>query len=141
VLLVDLDPQGNATMGSGVDKRQLARSVYQVLLGSATPARRSPARRPATTTCCRQSRAGGAEVDLVDLDDRERRLAQALAPLEADYDFILIDCPPSLSLLTINGLCCAHGVVIPMPVRVFRARRAHRPRHTIKRVHANLNPA
>ena len=141
VLLIDLDPQGNATMGSGIDKRQLARSVYQVLLGSAT-ARAAIARSEAGhyDLLPANRELAGAEVDLVDLDDRERRLKQALAPIEADYDFILIDCPPSLSLLTINGLCCAHGVIIPMQCEYFALEGLTDLVNTIKRVHANLNP-
>src|SRR6476661_3610820 len=78
VLMVDLDPQGNATMGSGVDKRKLELTVYDVVL--------------------------------VDVERRERRLREALAKVDGEYDFILVDCPPSLSMLTLNGLCAAHGV-------------------------------
>jgi chromosome partitioning protein len=141
VLLIDLDPQGNATTGSGIDKRQLARSVYQVLLGSAgvrAVVARSEAGGYDLLPANRE--LAGAEVDLVDLDDRERRLQQALAPVEADYDFILIDCPPSLSLLTINALCCAHGVIIPMQCEYFALEGLTDLVNTIKRVHANLNP-
>jgi chromosome partitioning protein len=82
----------------------------------------------------------GAEVELVDLDARELRLRQALAEVDGDYDFVLIDCPPSLSLLTLNGLCCAHGVVIPMQCEYFALEGLTDLVNTIKRVHANLNP-
>jgi chromosome partitioning protein len=142
VLLVDLDPQGNATMGSGIDKRELARSVYQVLLG-ATGARAATLRSEAGgyDLLPANRELAGAEVELVDLDDRERRLRHALAEVEGGYDFILIDCPPSLSLLTINGLCCAHGVIIPMQCEYFALEGLTDLVNTIKRVHANLNPS
>jgi chromosome partitioning protein len=82
----------------------------------------------------------GAEIELVDLDDRETRLKQALAAVADDYDFVLIDCPPSLSLLTLNGLCAAHGVVIPMQCEYFALEGLADLVNTIKRVAANLNP-
>ncbi len=142
VLLIDLDPQGNATMGSGVDKRQLVRSIYQVLLGDAGPRAaivRSEAGAYDVLPANRE--LAGAEVELVGLESRELRLKQALAPIEADYDFVLIDCPPSLSLLTLNGLCCAHGVIIPMQCEYFALEGLTDLVNTIKRVHANLNPS
>jgi chromosome partitioning protein len=141
VLLVDLDPQGNATMGSGIDKRKLENSVYQVLLGLATVAQavvRSEAGGYAVLGANRE--LAGAEIELVELPDRERRLKAALRAIESDYDFILIDCPPSLSLLTLNGLCAAHGVIIPMQCEYFALEGLTDLVNTIKRVHANLNP-
>ncbi len=142
VLLIDLDPQGNATMGSGVDKRQLVRSIYQVLLGDAG-ARAAIVRSEAGAydVLPANRELAGAEVELVGLESRELRLKQALAPIEADYDFVLIDCPPSLSLLTLNGLCCAHGVIIPMQCEYFALEGLTDLVNTIKRVHANLNPS
>jgi len=141
VLLIDLDPQGNATMGSGIDKRQLASSVYQVLLGQST-ARAATARAAAGgyDLLPANRELAGAEVELVDLEQRELRLKQALAAIDADYDFMLIDCPPSLSLLTLNGLCCADGVIIPMQCEYFALEGLTDLVNTIKRVHANLNP-
>ncbi len=140
VLLVDLDPQGNATMGSGIDKRTLVRSVYQVLVGlsgleEATLRSESggydvlPANRE----------LAGAEVELVDLPRREFRLRDALAAAPSTYDFVLIDCPPSLSLLTLNALTCAHGVIIPMQCEYYALEGLSDLANTIKRVHANLN--
>ncbi|HEX5783959.1 MAG TPA: AAA family ATPase [Burkholderiaceae bacterium] len=140
VLMVDLDPQGNATMGSGVDKRQLAHTVYDVLLGTA-----SVREARVTSDKCGYDVLGanrelaGAEVELVDLDQREKRLKTALAEVDADYDFVLIDCPPSLSLLTLNGLCAAHGVVVPMQCEYFALEGLTDLVNTIKQVHANLN--
>src|SRR5688572_24240084 len=141
VLLVDLDPQGNATMGSGIDKRRAVNSVYQVLLGLAdvrTARQRSEAGGYDVLPANRE--LAGAEVELVEFEQRERRLKQAFAAVAAEYDFILIDCPPSLSLLTVNGLTSAHGVIIPMQCEYFALEGLSDLVNTIKRVHANLNP-
>ena len=143
-LLVDLDPQGNATMGCGVDKRSLQTSVYQVLLEMAdVPAARqvSPALENGLLHVLPANRElAGAEVELVDEERREMRLKAALAKVDADYDFVLIDCPPSLSMLTLNGLCAAHGVVIPMQCEYYALEGLSDLVNTIKRVHANMNP-
>jgi len=141
VLVVDLDPQGNATMGSGVDKRALEASVYDVLLETATVAgarQRSP--KGGYDVLGANRELAGAEVELVDLERRERRLRAALAAVRDDYDFVLIDCPPSLSLLTLNGLCAAHGVIVPMQCEYFALEGLSDLVNTIKQVHGNLNP-
>jgi chromosome partitioning protein len=140
VLLVDLDPQGNATMGSGIDKAACETTVYEVLVDQAALA-------PA---CVKAEASGyvvlpsnrelaGAEIELVSVPHRERRLKDALATVSADYDFILVDCPPALSLLTLNGLCAAHGVIIPMQCEYFALEGLSDLVNTIKQVHANLN--
>ncbi|MDO8931003.1 MAG: AAA family ATPase, partial [Rhodocyclaceae bacterium] len=119
-LLIDLDPQGNSTMGSGIEKGSLKSSVYQVLLGLASLAEARTPSPPGSYDVLPANRdLAGAEVEMVGLDRREMRLKEALAAHTADYDFVLIDCPPSLSLLTLNGLCAAHGVVIPMQCEYF----------------------
>ena len=140
VLLVDLDPQGNATMGAGINKAELEGSIYEVLVGLATVA-----------DCRKLSETGrfdvlpanrelaGAEVELVELDNREKRLKLALADVDAEYDFMLIDCPPALSMLTLNGLCAAHGVIIPMQCEYYALEGLSDLVNTIKKVHANLN--
>jgi chromosome partitioning protein len=140
VLLIDLDPQGNATMGSGVNKRELALSVYDVLLGEATIAE-AAVNAEACGYCVlgANRELAGAEVELVSLDQREQRLKQALAAVAADYDFVLIDCPPSLSLLTLNGLCAANGVIVPMQCEYFALEGVSDLVNTIKQVRANLN--
>ena len=141
VLLVDLDPQGNATMGSGVDKRALARTVYQVLIGQCdVAAARVRSEHGAYDLLPANRELAGAEVELVELDQRETRLKSALVAVAADYDFVLIDCPPSLSLLTLNGLCAAHGVVIPMQCEYFALEGLADLVNTIKRVAGHLNP-
>ena len=145
VLMVDLDPQGNATMGSGVDKRKLDKSIYDVLLESA-PVRESRVKSDKLIEAgCSYDILGanrelaGAELELVQVQQRERRLKTALAEVADDYDFVLIDCPPSLSLLTLNGLCCAHGVIVPMQCEYFALEGLTDLVNTIKQVHANLN--
>jgi chromosome partitioning protein len=140
VLVVDLDPQGNATMGSGVDKRSLTLSVYDVLLESASIAEARVASPKGGYDVLGANRElAGAEVELVSLERRERRLKAALEGVAADYDFVLIDCPPSLSLLTLNGLCSAHGVVVPMQCEYFALEGLSDLVNSIKQVHANLN--
>ncbi|MBT9596128.1 MAG: ParA family protein [Vitreoscilla sp.] len=140
VLLVDLDPQGNATMGSGVDKRQLETSVYDVLLESASIAEaRSRSEKGGYDVLGANRELAGAEVELVALEHRHERLRRALKEAAADYDFVLIDCPPSLSLLTLNGLCSAHGVIVPMQCEYFALEGLTDLVNTIKQVHANLN--
>ena len=141
VLLVDLDPQGNATMGSGVDKRALSLSVYDVLLENASVAEsRQHSTRGGYDIVGANRELAGAEVELVDLERRQERLRTALQAVDADYDFILIDCPPSLSLLTLNGLCSAHGVLVPMQCEYFALEGLSDLVNTIRQVHANLNP-
>ena len=154
-LLVDLDPQGNATMGVGIEKRSLEKTVYQTLLGMAPMAEtrvRSPHVTGAEPGNLYQGHAGhldvlpanrelaGAEVELVDEDAREHRLKAALALHASEYDFVLIDCPPSLSMLTLNGLCAAHGVIIPMQCEYYALEGLSDLVNTIKQVHANFNP-
>jgi len=146
VLMIDLDPQGNATMGSGVDKRKLELTVYDVLLESASIAEARVQSEKLIEGGCGYDILGanrelaGAEIELVTVDRRERRLKQALAAVDAEYDFVLIDCPPSLSMLTLNGLCCANGVIVPMQCEYFALEGLTDLVNTIKQVHANLNP-
>lgn len=140
VLLVDLDPQGNATMGSGVDKRSVESTVYQVLVGLKTlPEARVKSESGGYDVLAANRDLAGAEVELVDLDNREKRLKAELAKVDADYDFVLIDCPPSLSMLTLNGLCAAHGVIIPMQCEYYALEGLSDLVNTIKQVHAKLN--
>ncbi|MFD0668236.1 ParA family protein [Ramlibacter sp. MAHUQ-53] len=141
VLLIDLDPQGNATMGSGIDKREIEYTVYDVLLESASVAEaRVRAERCGYDVLGANRELAGAEVELVGLERREKRLKQALAAVAGDYDIVLVDCPPSLSMLTLNGLCAAHGVIVPMQCEYFALEGLSDLVNTIKQVHANLNP-
>ena len=140
VLLIDLDPQGNATMGSGIDKRGLSQSVYHLLVGLCTVAEARVRSETGNYDLIPANRdLAGAEIELVDLERRENRLRDALALHEGEYDFILIDCPPTLSLLTLNGLCSAHGVIIPMQCEYYALEGLSDLVNSIKKVHANLN--
>ncbi len=139
-LLIDLDPQGNATMGSGIDKRSLQSSVYHLLVGLADLAAvRVTSETGGYDLLPANRELAGAEVELVNLDNREKRLRNALKAFDAEYDFVLIDCPPSLSMLTLNGLCGAHGVIIPMQCEYYALEGLSDLVNTIKKVHANLN--
>jgi chromosome partitioning protein len=145
VLMIDLDPQGNATMGSGVDKRQLELTVYDVLLESASITEARVTSQKLVDAGCGYDVLGanrelaGAEVELVEVERREKRLRLAIEAVADQYDFVLIDCPPSLSMLTLNGLCCAHGVIVPMQCEYFALEGLTDLVNTIKQVHANLN--
>jgi chromosome partitioning protein len=141
VLLVDLDPQGNATMGSGIDKRKAARTIYHILLGQASLVE-------AVTRCERggydlvasNRDLAGAEVELVQIEQRETRLREALSRCQDHYDFILLDCPPALNLLTLNALVAAHAVLIPMQCEYYALEGLSDLVQTIKRVKERLNP-
>lgn len=141
VLLVDLDPQGNATMGSGIDKRALAQTVYHVLLGLSTAEGvRVRSESGGYDVLPANRELAGAEVEMVDLDHRESRLKSALERVAGEYDYILLDCPPSLSLLTLNGLVAAQAVMIPMQCEYFALEGLSDLINTIKKVRAHLNP-
>lgn len=141
VLLVDLDPQGNATMGSGVDKRALTATVYHVLLGSRRIAEvRVRSENGGYDLVPANRDLAGAEVEMVELERRESRLQDALAEVLAEYDFILIDCPPALNLLTVNGLTAAHAVMIPMQCEYYALEGLSDLVQTVKKVRSHLNP-
>jgi len=141
VLLADLDPQGNATMGSGIDKQNAGDTVYQMLVGTAPWQRVCKASPGGYDVLPANRQLAGAEIDLVDLPRREHRLADALAPHRADYDYVLIDCPPSLSLLTLNGLCAADAMLIPMQCEYFALEGLSDLVDTLRRIRRGLNPA
>jgi chromosome partitioning protein len=141
VLLVDLDPQGNATMGSGVDKRNLTATVYHVLLGThrvADVRLRSESGGYDLVPANRE--LAGAEVELVGMEHRETQLKEALGAVASEYEFILIDCPPALSLLTVNGLTAAQAVMIPMQCEYYALEGLSDLVNTIKKLRQHLNP-
>ncbi|XVN75521.1 Sporulation initiation inhibitor protein Soj [Oligella sp. MSHR50489EDL] len=141
VLLIDLDPQGNATMGSGVEKNDLNSNVYHVLIGQAGINDTVVTSETSGYDVLASNRElSGADIDLMELEDREYRLKNAIAELSKDYDFILIDCPPTLSLLTINALATADGVIIPMQCEYFALEGLSDLVNTVKRVYQNINP-
>ncbi|MEZ5541153.1 MAG: AAA family ATPase [Pseudomonadota bacterium] len=141
VLLIDLDAQGNATMGSGIDKHEVMRTGYDVLLGHSH----------IRSAIVHADQAGydmlpgnadltAAEVELMARDDRERRLRAALAYVQADYDIILIDCPPSLNMLTVNALAAAHGVLIPIQCEYYALEGLSALLDTVEQVRMAVNP-
>ena len=141
VLLIDLDPQGNATMGAGVDKHSLNLSIYDVLVEGAEVAE---ARIPTETGFDLIGANGdltAAEVALLDVDNKERRLLGALAKASDDYDYVIIDCPPSLNMLTVNALVAASAVVIPMQCEYYALEGLSALLNTIEKIKAVLNPA
>jgi chromosome partitioning protein len=141
VLLVDLDPQGNATMGSGVDKRNAPRTVYHLLLGlSELSAVRTRAERGGYDLLPANRELAGAEVELVELPARESRLKNVLERVLEEYDFVLIDCPPSLSLLTVNALTAAQRVLIPMQCEYYALEGLSALVGTIEQIKASVSP-
>ena len=142
VLLIDSDPQGNATSGLGIDKRDVKQSSYDVLVRD-IPARDTILETayanlsllPATISLA------GAEIELVNMMSRETRLKNALERVKYDYDYVLIDCPPSLGLLTINALTAAGSVLIPIQCEFYALEGVTMLMNTIQLVQRNLNPA
>ncbi|GGY15215.1 ParA family protein [Paludibacterium paludis] len=141
VLIVDLDPQGNATMGSGIAKHDLEVSVYHVLIGDATALEaRQTAREGGYDVLPANRDVGGAELELVHELAREQRLKTALGLVAQEYDFILVDCPPSLNLLTLNGLVAADSVLIPMVCEYYALEGLSDLVGTLRKVRAAINP-
>lgn len=135
VLLVDVDPQGNATSGLGINKRDVKESTYDMIVGDVK------AESIMKTTPFKMldvlpsnMNLAGAELELVDLDSREARLRNALAPLKDKYDFIIIDCPPSLGLLTVNVLCASDSVIVPIQCEYYALEGLSQLMNTIRQV-------
>ena len=141
VLLVDLDPQGNATMGAGVEKRTALPTAYQVLLGeSDIAASRLRSTQGGFDVVPANRELAGGEVEMVEIERREFRLKAELVKVADDYDFILIDCAPTLNLLTVNALAAAHAVLIPMQCEYYALEGLTDLVATIKKVKQKLNP-
>jgi chromosome partitioning protein len=141
VLLIDLDPQGNATTGSGVDKSACDNTVYGVLLGE-HPLAQAVVRCEGGYDIVPSNRdLAGAEVELISIERREYRLRDALAGATGAYDFVVIDCPPALNMLTVNGFAAADAVIIPMQCEYYALEGLSDLVGTLRRVKQNLNPA
>jgi chromosome partitioning protein len=140
VLLVDLDPQGNATMGSGVDKSQIESSTYDILIGNNSLVDTRIVVEGGYDIVPTNSDLAGAEVELVNMERRETRLRDAINTVRDDYDFVLIDCPPALSLLTVNAFAAAQTVMIPMQCEYYALEGLSDLVQTIRLVRQNLNP-
>ena len=140
VMLVDIDPQANATMGSGVVKSGIQGGIYAVLLGSATIASAVVHIEGEYDLVPANTDLAGAELELIDLDRREWRLRDALEPVRAAYDYIVIDCPPALGLLTLNALVAAQAVMIPMQCEYYALEGLTALLNTIRKIREGLNP-
>jgi len=140
VLLVDLDPQGNATTGSGVDKVAREKTVYGVLLGEHSVAEAIVHCEGGFDIVPSNRELAGAEVELIDIERREYRLRDALAEAVRDYDFAVIDCPPALNMLTVNGFAAADSVIIPMQCEYYALEGLSDLVGTLRKVKQNLNP-
>ena len=140
VLMVDLDPQGNATTGCGVFKREALPSVYQILIGRSTLVEARIKTEFGFDILPANRELAGAEIDLIEMSQREFRLRDALAEIHDEYDFILMDCPPALNMLTVNGLVAADAVMIPMQCEYYALEGLTDLVATLKKVRANLNP-
>lgn len=142
VLLIDLDPQGNATSGLGIEKRQIEKSVYDVLIDEETMLKDviQPSSHPGLDIAPTTIALSGAEVELTNLMARETRLKDSFGTVRDDYDFILIDCPPSLGLLTINAFTAADSVLIPVQSEYYALEGLSQLQNTINLVKRHFNP-
>jgi chromosome partitioning protein len=139
-LLIDLDPQGNATTGSGIDKNSLEKSLYGVLLGEYDVASARVRAQGNYDVLPANRELAGAEIEMIQIERREYRLKEALASVDADYDYALIDCPPALNMLTVNALTAADAVIIPMQCEYYALEGLSDLVGTLRKVKANLNP-
>lgn len=140
VLLVDLDPQGNATMGSGINKSDLELSIYEVLLLECSAADAILETPGGFHILPANGDLTAAEIALLNADNREMRLREIIQTIDADYDYVVIDCPPSLNMLTINAMVAAHGVIIPMQCEYYALEGLSALVETISAISATLNP-
>jgi len=141
ILLVDIDPQGNSTSGLGVNKRGLENSSYSVLIGGC-PAENAIVETPYQNVSVMPSSMdlAGAELELVDVQKREARLKNSLAAVKDNFDFIFLDCPPSLGLITLNGLCAADTLIVPIQCEFFALEGLSQLISTVRTVKRLYNP-
>lgn len=141
ILLIDIDPQSNASVGLGIGRTTINRCLYNVLVDG-VPAEEIVVKSPISNLDVLPStpRLAGAEVELVSLDARETRLKQALLKIKENYDIIIVDCPPSLSLLTVNALASADEVIIPIQCEYYALEGISQLTHTLELIRESLNP-
>lgn len=141
VLLIDLDPQGNATMGCGIDKHDVEKGIFDVLVdGMSVHEAQQQAAENTCAVLAANSDLTAAEVELMDMDEREQRLKNALQPVRQDYDFILIDCPPSLNILTLNAFVAADSVLVPVQCEYYALEGLSALLETVEGVRESVNP-
>jgi chromosome partitioning protein len=144
-LLIDFDPQGNATSGVGIDKERIKRSIYHAIIGEASIEETILEVEPNDlkgylTISPSNSDLTGAEIELIQVERREWRLKEAVQPVENEYDFVLIDCPPSLSLLTVNALTVANSVLVPIQCEYYAMEGLGQLKRTLSLIKQRLNP-
>lgn len=139
VLIVDLDPQGNTTTGYGISKRSVDIGTYEILIGEADARQAVRKTEFRTDVIGSNTRLAGASLEMIDLPGRESRLRKALASIQQDYDFIFIDCPPSLDLLTLNGLCACDSILIPVQCEYYALEGLSELVSTLKTVRKKYN--
>lgn len=139
VLIVDLDPQGNTTSGYGISKRNVEKSVYDLLIGAAQTKETVISTEFQVDVIPSNIQLSGAVIELVNMDRRENRLREALAQVAGEYDYIFIDCPPSLDLLTLNGLCASDSVLIPIQCEYYALEGLSELMSTLKTVRKMYN--
>lgn len=140
VLLIDLDPQGNATTGCGIVKTDALPTVYQLLIGDTTLGGAIVKTEFGFDILPANRELAGAEIELIELDGREQRLKDALATVSDQYDYVLIDCPPALNMLTVNALVASQSVMIPMQCEYYALEGLSDLVETLRKVRGNLNP-
>ena len=140
VLIVDLDPQGNTTTGYGIPKRSVEKGTYEILIGEARASEAIRKTEYRTDVIGSNTRLAGASLEMIDLPSREGRLRKALAEVQKDYDFIFIDCPPSLDLLTLNGLTACDSVLIPVQCEYYALEGLSELISTLKTIRKKYNP-
>lgn len=141
VLLLDTDPQGNASSGLGIDKTQTENSIYNVLIGEVSLKNAIiPTKFENLDLCPSNIELAGAEIELVSMEDREVLMKRAVAAVKKDYDFIIIDCPPSLGLITLNSFVCADTVIIPIQCEYYALEGLSQLMNTVRTVKRSLNP-
>ncbi len=141
VLLVDMDPQGNATSGVGISKKEIKKTIYEVLIGTSETTDAILVTKYKNLSIIPSNIAlVGAEIDLLDIEKREECAKKALDEVKDQYDYILIDCPPALSMLTVNALVAADGIIIPMQCEYFALEGLSQLSVTIKKVRQHYNP-
>ncbi len=141
VLLADIDPQGNATSGLGINKKNVERSTYDLLIGTASAEQvRIKTAFEGLDLLPSHMNLAGAELEIAELDSRMTRIKSALAPIKADYDFLFLDCPPSLGLVTLNALCAVDTVLVPIQCEYYALEGLSQLMNTIRLVKRKYNP-
>ncbi|GLS28220.1 chromosome partitioning protein Soj [Marinibactrum halimedae] len=139
--MIDLDPQGNATMGAGVDKNDVEHTIYDVLVGNCNAEQALSPSSAGFDLLPANGDLTAAEVELLDIANKEQRLRKSLSKIRDQYDFILIDCPPSLNMLTVNALTACDGVIIPMQCEYYALEGLSALVNTVNQIQKLLNPA